>query len=279
MRLRPFGDSGPLAASFRFFEDYLAAHGRDWERYAYVKARALTGIALFEPQWNDVLRPFVYRRYLDFGVFEALREMKALIARDVQRRDRARSLKLGAGGIREIEFIVQAFQLVRGGQDGRLREPSLLTVLPRLAGERMLPSQAVAELQQAYELLRLLENRVQMLADQQSHELPEDPVALERIALAAGFPDVDAMQARLDAARAEVSRHFGELFSDSGARPSSALDLAALWEPGLDRAPLREQLAVCAGEGETDGGALLAQLEQLVQGSRLRRLDETGRRR
>src|SRR5690606_39018683 len=178
-----------------------------------------------------------------------------------------------------IEFIVQAFQLVRGGQDGRLREPSLLTVLPRLAGERMLPSQAVAELQQAYELLRLLENRVQMLADQQSHELPEDPVALERIALAAGFPDGDAMQARLDAARAEVSRHFGELFSDSGARPSSALDLAALWEPGLDRAPLREQLAVCAGEGETDGGALLAQLEQLVQGSRLRRLDETGRRR
>ena len=277
MRLRPFGESGPLAASFTFFEDYLAAHGRDWERYAYVKARALTGAALFEPQWHDVLRPFVYRRYLDFGVFEALREMKALIARDVQRRDRARSLKLGAGGIREIEFIVQAFQLVRGGQDGRLREPSLLTVLPRLAGERMLPAAAVQELQQAYELLRLLENRVQMLGDQQSHELPEDAVALERIALAAGFTGVDAMQSRLAAARAEVTRHFGELFSDSTARPATALDLAALWEPGLDRAPLREQLAACDLDG--DGSALLAQLEQLVQGSRLRRLDETGRRR
>src|SRR5690606_27585794 len=247
MRLRPFGDSGPLAASFRFFEDYLAAHGRDWERYAYVKARALTGTALFEPPWNDVLRPFVYRRYLDFGVFEALREMKALIARDVQRRDRARSLKLGAGGIREIEFIVQAFQLVRGGQDGRLREPSLLTVLPRLAGERMLPADAVRDLQQSYDLLRLLENRVQMLGDQQLHTLPDDPLALERIAIAAGFADVPAMQARLQAARAGVSRHFAELFSDGGGRGAAAtLDLAALWEPGLDSAPLCAQLRACS---------------------------------
>ncbi len=277
MRLRPFGDSGPLAVSFSFFEDYLAAHGRDWERYAYVKARALTGAAAFAPQWDETLRPFVYRRYLDFGVFEALREMKALIARDVQRRDRARSLKLGAGGIREVEFIVQAFQLVRGGQDGRLREPSLLTVLPRLAGDRMLPPGAVEELQQAYDLLRLLENRVQMFADQQTHELPEDPFQLERIAVAAGFDDVPQMQARLDAARAVVLRHFAELFSEGSARKPAALDLAALWEPGLDRAPLREQLAGCAAQ--QDGAALLQQLSELVQGSRLRRLDEAGRRR
>lgn len=278
MRLRPFGDSGPLAASFRFFEDYLSAHGRDWERYAYVKARALTGAALFESQWHDVLRPFVYRRYLDFGVFEALREMKALIVRDVQRRDRAGSLKLGMGGIREVEFIVQAFQLVRGGQDGRLREPSLLTVLPRLAGERMLPAEAVQDLQAGYDLLRLLENRLQMLGDQQVHALPEDPLTLERIAIAAGFADVPAMQARLQAARAAVSRHFAELFSDGGARrPAASLDLAALWEPGLDSAPLCEQLGACAGDG--DGSALLQQLTGLVQGSRLRRLDETGRRR
>jgi glutamate-ammonia-ligase adenylyltransferase len=277
MRLRPFGDSGPLAVSFAFFEDYLAAHGRDWERYAYVKARALTGEALFALQWQEVLRPFVYRRYLDFGVFESLREMKAMIARDVQRRDRAHSLKLGVGGIREIEFIVQSFQLVRGGQDLRLREPSLLTVLPRLAGERMLPAAAVVELQQAYDLLRLLENRVQMLADQQVHELPADPLALERIALAAGFADVAAMQERLAAARELVSRHFAGLFSDGAGRRTAALDLAPLWEPGLDAAPLREQLAACAGEG--DGAALFGQLSTLVQGSRLKRLDETGRRR
>jgi glutamate-ammonia-ligase adenylyltransferase len=277
MRLRPFGDSGPLVPSFAFFEDYLAAHGRDWERYAYVKARALTGAALFEPQRREVLRPFVYRRYLDFGVFEALREMKAMIARDVQRRDRAGSLKLGIGGIREVEFIVQAFQLVRGGQDGRLREPSLLTVLPRLAGERMLPPAAVEELQQAYELLRLLENRVQMLADQQEHELPSDAMALERIAVAAGFGSVETLHARLQAARAAVSRHFAELFSDGAGRRTTALDLAPLWEPGLDPGPLHEQLAPLAADG--DGAALHARLVEFVQGSRLKRLDETGRRR
>jgi glutamate-ammonia-ligase adenylyltransferase len=274
MRLRPFGDSGPLAASFNFFEDYLSSHGRDWERYAYVKARALTGVALFEPERRQVLRPFVYRRYLDFGVFEALREMKGLISRDVQRRDRVASLKLGPGGIREIEFIVQAFQLVRGGQDAGLREPSLLTVLPRLAGARLLPDEAVQDLQDAYDLLRLLENRVQMLEDRQTHELPEDALALERIALAAGFTDVAAMQAQLAAQRERVGGHFAALFSDS-APPRGRVDLAPLWEPALDRAPLHEQLAGCSG----DGKVLLAQLEALTQDSRLRRLDDTGRRR
>jgi glutamate-ammonia-ligase adenylyltransferase len=277
MRLRPFGDSGPLAVSFAFFEDYLAAHGRDWERYAYVKARALTGAEMFQPEWQEVLRPFVYRRYLDFGVFESLREMKAMISRDVQRRDRAASLKLGVGGIREVEFIVQAFQLVRGGQDVRLREPSLLTVLPRLAGERMLPPEAVEELQQAYDLLRLLENRVQMLADQQVHELPADPLSLERIAVAAGFGAVQTLQARLAAAREVVGRHFAGLFSDGAGRRTVALDLAPLWEPGLDTAPLCEQLAAFTTDG--NGAALFSQLSELVQGSRLKRLDETGRRR
>jgi glutamate-ammonia-ligase adenylyltransferase len=275
MRLRPFGDSGPLAASFSFFEDYLSSHGRDWERYAYVKARALTGAALFEPVRQQVLRPFVYRRYLDFGVFEALREMKTLIARDVQRRDRAASLKLGVGGIREIEFIVQAFQLVRGGQDSMLREASLLTVLPRLAGAKLLPADAVQELQAAYDLLRLLENRVQMLADQQTHSLPEDPATLARICSGAGFADAATMQAELATQRERVGRHFAALFSETAGALKAELDLAPLWESGLARGPLREQLGRCSGDGE----ALLAQLEELVGGSRLRRLDETGRRR
>lgn len=275
MRLRPFGDSGPLVASFAFFEDYLQSHGRDWERYAYVKARPLTQQQLFESLRNDVLRPFVYRRYLDFGVFESLREMKSLIARDVLRRDRSASLKLGVGGIREIEFIVQAFQLVRGGQDGALRQPSLLTVLPRLGGARLLPPEAVRELQQAYDLLRLLENRVQMLDDAQTHLLPEDPLVLERIARGAGFDDAAPMLAQLAQHRDRVSAHFAALFSDGAVAPGAGLDLAPLWEPGLDRALLREQLAACSD----DAGELLARLDELTQGSRLRRLDETGRRR
>jgi [glutamine synthetase] adenylyltransferase / [glutamine synthetase]-adenylyl-L-tyrosine phosphorylase len=275
MRLRPFGESGPLVASFAFLEDYLQAHGRDWERYAWIKARALTCVARFAALREEMLRPFVYRRYLDFGVFESLREMKGLISRDVQRRDRVGSIKLGAGGIREIEFIVQAFQLVRGGHDGALREQSLLTVLPRLAGARLLPQVAVDELQQAYDFLRRLENRVQMLDDAQTHQLPEDETARARVAAALGFDDIAALETQLRGHRARVEAHFAALFSDSVARPAASVDLAALWEPGLDRAALAEQLA----ELSDDGPGLLARLDALVQGGRLRRLDEIGRRR
>ncbi|HTQ37090.1 MAG TPA: bifunctional [glutamate--ammonia ligase]-adenylyl-L-tyrosine phosphorylase/[glutamate--ammonia-ligase] adenylyltransferase [Steroidobacteraceae bacterium] len=275
MRLRPFGESGPLVASFAFLEDYLQAHGRDWERYAWIKARALTEVDRFDALREQMLRPFVYRRYLDFGVFESLREMKALIGREVRRRDRAGSIKLGPGGIREIEFIVQAFQLVRGGQDGSLREPSLLAVLPRLARSRLLPAAAVAELQCAYDFLRLLENRVQMFDDAQTHELPQEPVARARIAAALGFADAAAMEAQFHLHRARVEAHFAALFGEGGSRPGAALDLAPLWEPALGRAVLADQLAQLA----QDGPALLARLESLVGGPRLRRLDEIGRRR
>jgi glutamate-ammonia-ligase adenylyltransferase len=201
--------------------------------------------------------------------------MKALIARDVLRRDRMASLKLGVGGIREIEFIVQAFQLVRGGQDGALRQQSLLKVLPLLAGGRQLPADAVQELGRAYDFLRLLENRVQMLDDAQTHDLPADPLNRERIAHCAGFADVAAMEAELAGHRARVSRHFAALFTDSVAASGSTLDLAPLWETGLDRTPLREQLATCSDDAE----ALLAQLLELCNGSVLRRLDDTGRKR
>jgi glutamate-ammonia-ligase adenylyltransferase len=275
MRLRPFGDSGPLAGSFAFFEDYLQAHGRDWERYAYVKARPLTQAGEFEVLRKEVLRPFVFRRYLDFGVFESLREMKALIARDVVRRDRMASLKLGVGGIREIEFIVQAFQLVRGGQDGALRQQSLLKVLPQLGGARLLPHEAVQDLARAYDFLRLLENRVQMLDDAQTHDLPVDPLNRERIAIGAGFAGVAAMEAELAAHRTRVSQHFAALFVDGTVVSARTLDLSALWEAGLDPAPLREQLAAYSDDAE----AVLAQLLELCNSTVLRRLDDTGRKR
>ena len=120
LRLRPFGDSGPLVVSLAALEDYLQQHGRDWERYAWIKARAIVAPQAFAATWLTFVRPFVYRRYLDFGVFESLRDMKALIAREVVRRELEDDLKLGAGGIRELEFIVQSFQLVRGGNDRHL---------------------------------------------------------------------------------------------------------------------------------------------------------------
>jgi glutamate-ammonia-ligase adenylyltransferase len=171
MRLRPFGDSGPLVASFAAFEDYLQIQGREWERYAWIKARAI-GAEAYAELFRNVVRPFVYRRYLDFGVFDSLREMKGMIEREVARRDLADNIKLGAGGIREIEFIVQAFQLVRGGQDPRLQSPQLLQVLPQLAGGKLLPAPVVAELEASYLFLRRLENSLQMRADRQTHVLP-----------------------------------------------------------------------------------------------------------
>jgi [glutamine synthetase] adenylyltransferase / [glutamine synthetase]-adenylyl-L-tyrosine phosphorylase len=276
MRLRPFGDSGPLVTSFAFLESYLQTHGREWERYAYVKARALTGVEAFAPLQESVLRPFVYRRYLDFGVFDSLREMKALISRDVVRRELADNIKLGPGGIREIEFITQAFQLVRGGQDARLREPSLLKVLPNLAGSKLLPAETVADLGLSYDFLRRLENRLQMLGDEQTHSLPRDPLQLRRIARSLQCADVAALQAAIALHRASVSVHFSALFSDAAqVEAGAAIDLSPLWEAEGDTSALADRLHAI---GFTDLQTPVTQLVAL-RNSRLRRLDDPGRRR
>ena len=208
MRLRPFGDSGPLVASFAALEDYLQQHGRDWERYAWVKARAITGVAAYAELFRTVVRPFVFRRYLDFGVIESLREMKAMISREVERRDRQDHVKLGPGGIREIEFIVQVFQLLRGGQEPALQPTSILEVLPVLAHPKRLGEAEVAELTAAYHVLRRVENRLQMVAEGQVHELPRDDAGRERLALAMQEADWAALRTRLDDVRAVVQRHF-----------------------------------------------------------------------
>ncbi len=186
MRLRPFGDSGPLACGFSAFEDYLVQHGRDWERYAWVKARAITAVDAYAGLYAEAVRPFVFRRYLDFGVFESLREMKQLIEKQVVRRELADHVKLGPGGIREIEFMVQAFQLIRGGQDRRLQSARIFEVLPLLAGGRLLSERVVSELDGAYRYLRTVENRLQMLRDEQTHQLPVDEELRRRLARAMG---------------------------------------------------------------------------------------------
>ena len=277
MRLRPFGDSGPLVASFASLEDYLQLHGRDWERYAYVKARALTGKSIYEPLRENVMRPFVYRRYLDFGVFESLREMKALISREVVRRDLADHVKLGPGGIREIEFIVQAFQIIRGGQDRALRDTSLLAVLPLLRGAKLLPNGAVDELLAAYLFLRRLENHLQMVDDAQTHSLPADALGLARLAFTMGHADWPTLRAELDAQRAKVTLHFESLIVSQAAPGNDVdLDIALLWQPDGERAPFRAQLAVM---GIEDVDQALRVLDGLRDSARIRRLDEIGRRR
>src|SRR6202040_4090733 len=183
MRLRPFGDSGPLVVSLGSLEDYLQQHGRDWEGYAWIKARAIVGAEAYAAAYPEFVRPFVYRRYLDFGVIESLRDMKALIAREVSRRELDQHLKLGRGGIREIEFIVQSMQLVRGGSDRRLQNASLLDVLPLLAGSKLMSAGDIAELTDGYLVLRKAENALQLIRDEQTHSLPEAPMDLVRLSV------------------------------------------------------------------------------------------------
>ncbi len=279
MRLRPFGDSGPVVASFTSFEDYLLRHGRDWERYAYVKARPITAYERYAELYAAAVRPFVYRRYIDYGVFESLREMKALIEREVERRELADHVKLGPGGIREIEFIVQSFQLIRGGSLKKLQTPSLLSALPLLDGGKSLPTQSVAELRDAYVFLRRLENRLQMLADAQTHQLPKDAFARQRIAAAMDAADWPAFLSELNRHRENVSRHFKSIVFAGAAQASAGAVNMDLGRIGSDT----ERVAIL--EGLSQGGfAADAQeatrlLLELRGSATVRKLDEPGRKR
>ena len=180
MRLRPFGESGPLVMSFSAMEDYYQEQGRDWERYAMLKARLL-GNSPYHQELINTLRPFVYRRYIDFSVIESLRRMKAMIAQEVRRKNLVNNIKLGAGGIREIEFIVQVFQLIRGGRVKELQQRYLLSVLPILVNEGELSTNSKDVLESAYRFLRRVENIIQALNDQQTQTLPDDKLDQARI--------------------------------------------------------------------------------------------------
>ena len=279
MRLRPFGDSGALVASFGAFEDYLQVQGRDWERYAWVKARAMTGQADYARIYESAVRPFVYRRYLDYGVFESLREMKAMIEREVERRDLAGNIKLGPGGIREIEFLAQSLQLIRGGREPWLRTPSLYQVLPLLDRSRLLSPGAALELRAAYDFLRQIENRLQQRADEQTHTLPMAPAEQDNLAQAMGLPDWPALLAQLDAHRNRVSRHFhAVVFGAARATPDAvSVDLESPQEGSEDAATVAAALL----RGGWSGDALPAaqRLVQLRGAAFVRRLDAAGRRR
>lgn len=237
-RLRPFGDSGPPVTSFAALESYLLQHGRDWERYAYIKARIVgqpppPGVA--DELFEHLVGPFVYRRYLDYGVFESLREMHALIAAEVKRRDLAENVKLGPGGIREIEFIVQSMQLVRGGNRKELRQPSLLHVMPELEGGRGLEHDAIERLRDAYVFLRRLENFIQAMRDQQVHDLPLDQPDRDRLCVAMGYPDWASLERDLDGHRRNVTREFEAIaFRDSDTDADDELEqrFEALWNSG-----------------------------------------------
>ena len=237
MRLKTILEYGFFAA----LEEYLLQHGRDWERYAYVKARivgAQPAAAVIDDLDNNLIRPFVYRRYIDYGVFESLRSMHALISAEVQRRELKDNIKLGPGGIREAEFIVQSLQLVRGGSEPALQGRELQTVLPKLVGSRGLSEQAADRLQSAYRFLRRVENFIQMIRDQQTHELPTDAVDRARLFFAMGYPTWDAFAADLRGHRDAIAAEFDRVAFR--ARPEDSprqQEFATAWEAssGIER--------------------------------------------
>lgn len=278
MRLRPFGDSGALVCSFAAMENYYQIHGREWERYAMIKARVVAGDRDAGDELMEMLRPFVYRRYLDFGAYDALREMKLLISREVRRKGMEHNVKLGAGGIREIEFIGQLFQLIRGGRDMKLTARKILEVLAYLGDADYLPGFVVGDLIAAYVFLRTVEHRLQEVEDKQTHVLPADEVGRVRLAFSLGYPDWDSFHAELMAHRHRVQRHFEQVFEAPQAEPADkgGIDLAGVWHGALDE---KASLDILAMVGYDNPAALYHHLADLRQSRLYHSLSSNGRER
>lgn len=276
-RLRPFGDAGALVASLAAMESYYQAHGREWERYAWIKARPVAGDIEGGRRLLEMLRPFVYRRYLDYGAFESIREMKALINRQVASRGLQDNVKLGGGGIREVEFIAQAFQLIRGGHEPSLQDNRLLPTLARLAEAEHLPEHVATDLEAAYGFLRRTENRLQMWTDQQTHELPRDPERRAALAESMGFEDWEGFAEALAAHRRKVRDAFEQVFASPHTEDDAGdgADVLALWEEDLDPGQAEQ---VLAGYGMSDPDVVLAALKRLRDDALTRAMGDRGQR-
>jgi len=263
MRLRPYGDSGPLVMSFDAFEEYYQSQGREWERYAMIKVRPVAGDLEQGEQVLAMLRPFVYRRYLDFGAFAELREMKLMIRQQLERKGSKDNVKLGLGGIREVEFIGQAFQLIRGGREPELQQRPILTILRQLAVSDYLPDYVVDGLIDAYCFLRDVENRLQEFEDKQTHLLPSDDEARQRLALSMNFPDWKRFSAALTKKRRLVETHFEQVFAAPQTEAAPSHDdetLAAVWFEGVDD---EQAVAILSEHGYDDGVEALRRIAQL----------------
>lgn len=280
-RLRPFGDSGPPVASFAALESYLLQHGRDWERYAYVKARIVGPTAppaVASSLQGELIAPFVYRRYLDFGVFESLRDMHGMIAAEVQKREMADNIKLGPGGIREIEFIVQSLQLVRGGARPELQDRELLSVLPKLVGRHGLEASSADALADAYRYLRRVENFIQAIRDRQTHDLPAGGIDRVRLHMAMGCADWNELQTQLDRYRNLVTTEFEAIaFRDKGKSDDEpGQHLASLWKNDADASAWAEYLEQ---DGFDQADEIAARIVEFAIAPATRQIDVVARRR
>ena len=283
MRLRPYGSSGALVLSFNALEQYYQDQGRDWERYAMIKARVVAGDQAMGAQLLSLLRPFVYRRYLDFSAIEALRTMKQLIQQEVRRKGMADNIKLGAGGIREVEFIAQAFQLIHGGRDLSLQQRPLLTVLGILEGQGYLPAQVVSELREGYEFLRYTEHAIQAIADRQTQMLPDTEQDQARIAFMMGFDNWAAFHEQLMMWRGRIDWHFRQVIADPDEEEDideGELIVGGEWLPLWEE--VQDDAAACAQlqeAGFVDAPNALKQLASLRSSPQLRAMQRLGRER
>lgn len=274
-RLRPFGDSGPLVLSFDAMADYYHSQAREWERYAMVKARPVAGEADAIGQLMGVLRPFVYRRYLDFAAIESLRDMKRLIVKELERKGMADNVKLGHGGIREVEFVGQVFQIIRGGRDLDLQIRPIQPVLRRLGEKGLLPDYVVSELVDAYRFLRLVENRLQAWSDRQTHLLPEQETDRLRLARSMGFTDWSEFFAVLERHRQRVQGHFDKVFAAPQAEEEEQeRPYSALWKDSLDSA---QALSLLQETGFADPRWALQRIHRFRESAVCRSLSARGR--
>ena len=275
MRLRPFGDSGPLVLSFAAFEDYYQEQGRDWERYAMLKARILNPVEPFASELNAMLKPFVYRRYIDYSAIESLRRMKQLIEQENRRRNRVDNIKLGAGGIREVEFIVQTLQLIRGGRIPSLQQPSIFQAFQSLSQEGLLTNEQAAALQQDYQYLRQIEQWLQGADDQQTQTLPAEPLARERLVLAMKAVDWASLEQDIQATMQRIHQQFQLVIAqDEQAEADELLLGRLLWDSELAPAELAEHVEWLA---PADAEALVAELQQFKGDCQKRSVGPRGR--
>jgi glutamate-ammonia-ligase adenylyltransferase len=279
MRLRPFGENGPLIMSFSAMEEYYQRQGREWERYALIKTRVVAGDFMAGKDLLEKLSPFIYRRYLDYGVYDALREMKYKISREIERKGMHDNIKLGPGGIREIEFFGQIFQLIRGGVEPLLRERYIMKVLSILVAEGYIPQKVYAELTGAYVFLRNTEHRIQEFDDRQSHSLPSDDIGRIRLALSMGYKNWKSYLVILEKHLNNVHSHFNKLlvFEDDENRNSSPdMELNDVWQ-GLEDKELSEQ--ILGDRGFNDPESIYNLLDYLRNDAGTRALSLEGRER
>lgn len=215
MRLRPWGDGSDLAIHLSALQKYFANHGRAWERFAWLKARVIGEVSPeFYSELQALIKPFVFRYYVDYSAFSALREMKSLIQNQVAQREDLDNIKLGAGGIRDIEFIVQAFQLIYGGRHPQLQVKSCLQAMQALCELEYLEPDTYKQLQAAYRFLRRLEHGLQAINDQQTQRLPHDEQWQHNLAITLGFADWSALLTTLNAHRETVNLPFERMVTE-----------------------------------------------------------------